>query len=66
MIIIIKTIERFFRNTPNIDIYLAKKYNINGKYKSKILFNKVIKDNKYDFDTGYTKYNWKYDIIGRR
>ena len=49
-----KTIEDFYQNTPNIDIYLAKKYNINGKYKSKILFNKVIKDNKYDFDTGYT------------
>ena len=49
-----KTIEDFYQNTPHIDIYLTKKYNINGKYKSKILFNKVIKDNKYDFDTGYT------------
>jgi hypothetical protein len=49
-----KTIEDFYQNIPGIDIYLTKKYNINGKYKSKILFNKVIKDNKYDFDTGYT------------
>ena len=48
-----ETIEDLYKNPLGENIYLTKIYNINGKDKSKILFNKVIKENKYDFDTGY-------------